>query len=212
MKIGILGSGEVAQTLGAGFLKHGHTVTLGTRQPHKLEAWSHANPTGRIGSFIEAAAYGELVVIAVKGAAALEILGLADAAELAGKTVIDTCNPTSDAPPIDGVLSSFTGPNESLMEQMQQHFPDAHFVKALNSIGADLMVDPVFSRGKPTMFICGNDEGAKATVTTLLGDFGWDVADMGRATAARAIEPLAVLWCIPGFLADRWTHAFALFV
>ncbi len=210
MKVGILGSGQVAQTLGAGFLVHGHEVTLGTRDASKLEAWAAQNPPGRVGSFSDAASFGDLVVLAVKGSAAADVLGAADPVNLAGKPVLDTTNPIADAPPANGVLSFFTNLDESLMERLQRDVPDARFVKAFNSVGNARMVDPDFAAGRPTMFICGNDESAKATATEILDEFGWDVADMGTAEAARAIEPLCILWCIPGFLRNEWTHALAL--
>ena len=108
------------------------------------------------------------------------------------------------------MLRVTTGPNSSLMERLQTAFPGARFVKAFNSVGSDLMVDPKLQGGPPTMFICGNDAEAKATVAKLLEQFGWEPADMGTAKSARAIEPLAQLWCIPGFLHDQWTHAFRL--
>jgi 8-hydroxy-5-deazaflavin:NADPH oxidoreductase len=210
MKVGILGSGQVAQTLGAGFLAHGHEVTLGTRDASKLEEWAAQNPGGRVGSFSDAASFGEIVVLAAKGSAAADVLRAADPANLAGKPVLDTTNPIADAPPVNGVLSFFTDLDDSLMERLQQEFPDARFVKAFNSVGSPRMVNPGFAAGRPTMFICGNDESAKSTTTEILDQFGWDVADMGTAEAARAIEPLCILWCIPGFLRNEWTHAFAL--
>ena len=210
MKVGILGSGQVAQTLGTGFLAHGHEVTLGTRDASKLEEWAAQNPGGRVGSFSDAASFGELVVLAAKGSAAADVLRAADPANLAGKPVLDTTNPIAEAPPANGVLSFFTNLDDSLMERLQREFPDARFVKAFNSVGSPRMVDPDFAAGRPTMFICGNDEPAKATATEILDQFGWDVADMGTAEAARAIEPLCILWCIPGFLRNEWTHAFAL--
>ena len=210
MKVGILGSGQVAQTLGTGFLAHGHEVTLGTRDASRLEEWAAQNPGGRVGSFSDAASFGELVVLAAKGSAAADVLNAAGPANLAGKPVIDTTNPLADAPPANGVLSFFTDLDDSLMERLQREFPDARLVKAFNSVGSARMVDPDFAAGRPTMFICGNDEPAKATATEILDQFGWDVADMGTAEAARAIEPLCMLWCIPGFLRNEWTHAFAL--
>ena len=210
MKVGILGSGQVAQTLGTGFLAHGHEVTLGTRDASKLEEWAAQNPGGRVGSFSDAASFGEVVVLAAKGSAAADVLRAADPANLAGKPVLDTTNPIAEAPPANGVLSFFTDLDDSLMERLQREFPDARFVKAFNSVGSARMVNPDFAAGRPTMFICGDDEPAKATATEILDQFGWDVADMGTAEAARAIEPLCILWCIPGFLRNEWTHAFAL--
>ena len=210
MRVGILGSGEVAKALAAGFLKHGHEATLGTREPAKLADWVKRNPKARVGSFAEAARSGELVVLAVKGTAATEALRAAGAANLSGKPVIDTTNPIADGPPANGVLKFFTDLNESLMERLQREFASARFVKAFNSVGNALMVNPQLSGGPPTMFICGNDEAAKQTVRGILKQFGWESADMGTAEAARAIEPLCILWCIPGFLRNDWVHAFKL--
>src|SRR5580700_1242541 len=211
MKVGILGSGDVGRTLAAGFLKHGHAVMIGTRTAGKLAAWGQRNPRGRIGGFDEAAKFAELVVLAVKGTVASEALHAAGVANLSGKIIIDATNPIADAPPVNGVLKFFTNLDESLMERLQREFPEAHLVKAFNSVGNTRMVNPQFKGGKPTMFICGNGERAKGTVAEILDQFGWETADMGKAEAARAIEPLCMLWCIPGFLRNEWTHAFALF-
>jgi len=210
VKVGVLGSGDVAKTLASGFLKHGHQVMLGSRTPDKLKDWATANPQGKTGNFANAAEFGAVVVLAVKGTAAWEALRRAGEENLAAKPVIDACNPIMDAPPTNGVLKFFTTMNESLMEQLQRQFPDAHLVKAFNSVGAAFMINPQFDGGKPTMFICGNDADAKKTVTGILDQFGWETADMGGAEAARAIEPLCMLWCIPGFLRNEWGHAFKL--
>jgi 8-hydroxy-5-deazaflavin:NADPH oxidoreductase len=207
MKIGILGSGGVATTLAAGFLGEGHAVMLGTRDAAKLGDWHAAHRSAEISTVAQAAAFGEVVVLAVKGHAAEAVLRTA-APALAGKVVIDTTNPMADEPPQDGVVRYFTGPNESLMERLQAQHPSVRLVKAFNSVGAGLMVKPKLVGGRPTMFIAGNDADAKAQVTQLLDAFGWDSEDMGRAVAARAIEPLAMLWCIPGFLRNDWAHAF----
>jgi predicted dinucleotide-binding enzyme len=210
MKIGVLGSGTVAQTLAGGFLKHGYQVMVGSRTPGKLEDWATQNPPASTGTFADAAAYGELIVLAVKGKVAVDALHLAGANNLAGKTVIDVTNPIDDTPPVNGVLPFFTDFDESLMEHLQHTFGDAHFVKAFNSVGAAVMIDPQFKGGKPTMFICGNGEPAKKQVTAILDKFGWETADMGKVEAARAIEPLCMLWCILGFTRNQWTHAFKL--
>lgn len=210
MKIGVLGSGDVAKALGAGFNRHGHDVMMGTRDASKLATWADENGGSRVGSFADAARHGELIVLSVKGTAALDVLRLAGAEGLAGKPVIDTTNPLADSPPTNGVLEYFTDLDESLMERLQRAFPDARLVKAFNSVGNQHMVDPQFEGGRPTMFICGNDEEAKEIVHGILDEFGWETADMGAAEAARAIEPLCMLWCIPGFLRDQWNHAFKL--
>ncbi len=207
MKFGIIGSGSVATTLAAGFIKHGHEVTLGTRDAAKLVEFAKANPRVKVGSFADAAKFGEVIVLAVKGTVAENALSLAGADNIKGKTVIDTTNPIADAPPENGVLKYFTDLNQSLMEKLQARNPSAHFVKAFNSVGARAMVNPTFKGGKPSMFIAGNDAAAKKTVSTILDQFGWEVEDMGPAAAARAIEPLCILWCIPGFANNDWFHA-----
>ena len=210
MRIGIIGSGGVAQTLAAGFLKHEHDVTLGTRHPDKLSEWQAKHPRARIGSFGDAAALGDVVVLAVKGSAAADALRQAGSANLASKVVIDTTNPIADAPPDHGVLKFFTSLDQSLMEGLQREFGAARFVKAFNSVGAGLMVNPQVKGGPPSMFICGNDAGARQVVNGILDQFGWETVDLGAAEAARAIEPLCMLWCIPGFLRNEWSHAFKL--
>ena len=210
MKVGILGSGEVATDLAAGFFKYGHEVTLGTRTPTKLADWAKQNPKGKTGTFVDAAKAGEVIVLAVKGSASADALRAAGVANLAGKVVIDATNPVTDEPPSNGVLKFFTNANESLMERLQHEFTNARFVKAFNSVGSASMVNPQLKGGPPTMFICGNDDAAKKTVTGILGQFGWETADMGGVEAARAIEPLCLLWCIRGFLHDEWSHAFKL--
>lgn len=210
MKIGILGSGDVAKALAKGFLKHHYPVTMGTNHPEKLAGWAVEHPPIQIGSFAEAAHFGEVIVLAVRGSAARDVLRLAEQENLANKVIIDVTNPIADEPPINGVLRYFTSPNQSLMEQLQQEFSNARFVKAFNSVGCELMVNPPTPNGKPTMFICGNDEEAKKTVRGIVDAFGWGISDMGKMEAARAIEPLAMLWCIPGFLYNDWNHAFKL--
>jgi 8-hydroxy-5-deazaflavin:NADPH oxidoreductase len=209
MKIGVLGSGDVAKSLAAGFLNHRHEVAVGTREPAKLADWTAKHSGARAESFANAAKFGELVVLAVKGTAAADALRAAGASNLAGKVVIDATNPIADAPPVNGVLKFFTSLDESLMERLQREFPAVRFVKAFNSVGNALMVDPKLD-GKPSMFICGNDAAAKQQVRGILDQFGWETVDMGQVEAARAIEPLCMLWCIPGFLRNEWSHAFKL--
>jgi predicted dinucleotide-binding enzyme len=183
---------------------------MGTRQPEKLNDWRAQNPKAHVGSFADAATSAEVVVLAVKGTAAAEALRQVGAASLFGKVVIDTTNPIAEAPPDHGVLKYFTSLDESLMERLQHRFPGARFVKAFNSVGNAFMVNPQFTGGTPTMFICGNHDAAKQVVKGILDQFGWETADMGTVEAARAIEPLCILWCIPGFLRNEWSHAFKL--
>jgi predicted dinucleotide-binding enzyme len=210
-QVGIVGSGIVGQTLANGFVEYGYNVTIGTNSASKRrELQSKMNGRAAIGSFEDAARFGEIVVLAVKGTAAEAALKAAGIANLKGKTVIDTTNPIADAPPVNGVLQYFTSPNESLMERLQALAAEAHFVKAFSCVGNAFMVNPDFNGVKPTMFICGNHDGAKGEVTAILDRFGFEVADMGAVEGARAIEPLCMLWCIPGFLSNSWTHAFKL--
>jgi hypothetical protein len=174
-----------------------------------LEAWrSGAGGRASVGTLAETARFGELVVLAVKGAGAEEAVGLAGAANLAGKTVIDTTNPIAERPPVKGVLQFFTRLDESLLERLQALAPGAEFVKAFSSVGHALMVNPELGGVRPTMFIAGNSARAKAEVKGVLDRFGWETEDLGAAEAARAIEPLCILWCIPGFLHNDWRHAF----
>ena len=205
--IGVIGSGIVGQTLANGFLTHGYAVMIGTNTPSKREQLS-AKTAAKIGSFEETAKFGDLIVLATKGTAAESAIAAAGPANLSGKTVIDATNPIADAPPVNGVLKFFTSLDDSLMERLQRRVPEARFVKAFSCVGNALMVNPDFKGTRPTMFICGNDARAKSDVGQVLDQFGWDVADMGTVEGARAIEPLCILWCAPGFLRGQWGHAY----
>jgi 8-hydroxy-5-deazaflavin:NADPH oxidoreductase len=209
-KVGIIGSGDVGKTLAKGFLKHGYQVAIGSDHTEKLAEFKRENPQIETATFEQAAQSGDIVVLCVKGTVAEEIIEKVKR-HLSGKTVIDTTNPIADAPPQNGVLKFFTSLDESLMERLQNIAPDAQFVKALNSVGSGLMINPNFGdNAKPTMFICGNNEDAKKKVYEILEKFGFEIEDVGKAESARAIEPLCILWCIPGFLRNEWTHAFKL--
>jgi predicted dinucleotide-binding enzyme len=184
---------------------------IGSRTTSKLEEWKREKGIYvPVGTFEEAASFGEIIVLAVKATAAADAIKIAGIAQFTGKTVIDTTNPIADTAPIDGVISFFTSFQESLLERLQNEAPDALFVKAFSSAGSAFMVNPELPGGPPTMFICGNSDKAKAEVKAILTDFGWDIADMGTAPAARAIEPLCMLWCIPGLRENKWSHAFKL--
>jgi hypothetical protein len=206
-KIGVLGSGIVGETLANGFLRNGYEVMRGSRDASKLGEWKQkSGPKASTGTFAEAAAFGELLVLAVKGGAAEAVVALCGPG-LNGKTVLDATNPIADAPPKDGLVRFFTTFDDSLMERLQKKAPEAKFVKAFSCVGAPLMVNPKLP-SKPSMFVCGNDAGAKEQAKGILDQFGWETEDMGPATAARAIEPLCILWCIPGFVKNDWMHAF----
>ncbi len=209
-KIGILGSGDVGKVLAKGFLKHGYQVAIGSDHVEKLAEFKRENPQVETATFEQAAQSGDITVLCVKGTVAEKIIEKVKR-HLSGKTVIDTTNPIADAPPQNGVLKFFTSLDESLMERLQKIAPDAQFVKALNSIGSGLMINPDFGDNtKPTMFICGNNDDAKKKAYQILEKFGFEIEDMGKAESARAIEPLCILWCIPGFLRNEWAHAFKL--
>jgi|SRR3989344_2562940 len=209
-KIGIIGSGVVGKKLAEGFSSKGYKVKIGTRDESKLMDFLINKENISLGNFQEAADFSDIIVLAVKGSAAIDVLNIIGKEKLNGKIIIDTTNPISDEKPENGVLRFFTSLDKSLMEELQLKFPEAKFVKAFNSIGNDLMVNPKFSGVKPSMFICGNDNDSKIRVSKILDLFGFEVEDMGKVEAARAIEPLCILWCIPGFLKNDWNHAFKL--
>lgn len=210
-KVAVIGSGKVGEVLSAGFLKYGWDVVRGTREPAKLAEWKRAaGAKAEVATFEEAARAASLVVLAVKGVGAENAVRLCGIDNLSGKTVIDTTNPIAESPPVNGVLAYFTTMDESLMERLQKLAPAARFVKAFSCAGNAYMVDPDFGGQKPTMFICGNDAAAKDEVTKILDRFGWETEDMGGVEGARAIEPLCILWCLPGFLRGEWKHALKL--
>jgi len=208
--VAILGTGVVSQALAIGFKKYGYDIVMGTQHPDKKIEWKDPSLKSLpVVTYPEAVKKGEMVVLAVKGTAAESVIKSVSSL-LSNKTVIDATNPIAESPPEQGVLKFFTNLDESLMERLQKLAPEAHFVKAFNSVGNAFMVNPDFGGIKPTMFICGNHDGAKKEVSEILNKFGWEVEDMGGAPAARAIEPLCMLWCIPGLLRNQWLHAFKL--
>lgn len=212
LKIGILGSGIVGQVLAKAFLTEGNAVMLGTRDINKADVikWQNENPKAQIGNFEQTSQFADIIILATKGEVATNALKLAGINNFKDKIIIDATNPISNEAPVNGVLKFFTNYNESLMEQIQKCIPDATVVKAFNSVGNALMYKPKLKDGIPTMFICGNDNNAKQTVKEILTAFGWQTEDMGSVEAARAIEPLCMLWCIPGLRGNDWMHAFKL--
>lgn len=207
MKIGILGSGDVAQALASGFLSRGDSVMLGTRDASKLADWQKANPAAHIGSFKDTAAFGEVVVFATLGSALESVIVSAGKNAFDGKVVIDATNP---------LRMGETGPelsvgfSDSLGERVQRALPNARVVKAFNTVGSAYMVHPQFDGGPPSMFVAGNDAAAKTTVTAILHDFGWDVADLGGIESARYLEPMCMAWVAYGRNTGTWHHAFKL--
>jgi len=211
MKIGIIGSGVVGQALGSGFAALGHTVTLGTREPDsdKLKLWrKEAGSQATTASFAEAAAAGEVLVVATSWVGTENAIRLADPKNFAGKVVIDVTNPLAmrpNAPP-----SLAVGYTDSAGEHVQRWLPQAHVVKAFNIVGNAHMFRPQFPGGPPDMFIAGNSAPAKQTVTDILTAFGWEVIDVGGIESARYLEPLAMLWITYGLRTNTWNHAFKL--
>lgn len=212
-RVGVIGSGPVGRRLAAGFAERGHDVAIGTRDPENpdLHAWLDAEggPRVRAATLAETAASSELLVLATMGTAVIDVLGQIGAEAFAGKVVIDATNPLdfSGGPP----PTLFVGHTDSLGERVQRAIPDAKVVKAFNTIGNASFVHPSFAGGTPTMFICGDDEDAKATVAEILADFGWSPpVDIGGIEGARELESLCILWVKIGFGRGAWDHGFAL--
>lgn len=193
-RVGVLGSGDVGKRLAAGFASRGHDVLIGSRDPGKLRGWLATEGAGiTAGTFAEAAAHGELLVLAVRGTAVESAIALAGADNLAGKVVIDTTNPYDFSQGFPPGLA--WGHTDSGGERVQRAAPRARVVKCFNVIGNPYFVDPKFETGQPTMFIAGNDPEAKRVVADVLDDFGWPPpADCGGIEAARLLEPMSVLW------------------
>jgi 8-hydroxy-5-deazaflavin:NADPH oxidoreductase len=212
MKIGIFGTGDVGTTLANGFLATGHQVMMGSREAanEKALAWAKeagAGSKASTGTFADAAKFADLAVLAVSWTGAENALKLAGAENLAGKVVIDAMNPLTFGP---RGLELAIGHTDSAGEQVQRWLPEARVVKAFNSVGYAQMFKPEFSGGPPDMFICGNDDGAKKTVTDVLMSFGWSTIDVGRIEGARLLEPLCVLWIDYAMRAKSHSHAFKL--
>jgi 8-hydroxy-5-deazaflavin:NADPH oxidoreductase len=198
MRIGILGSGVVGQSLARGYTRHGHDVRIGTRQPAVEDL--------PVGGPAEVAAWAELVVLGVSGAVAADLAGSL-AAELDGKVLIDATNPLDFS---SGAPALFVGHTDSLGERVQRVVPGTRVVKAYNTVGNALFVDPDVPGGPPTMLIGGNDDAAKGTVTGLLTATGWDVVDLGGIEVSRYLEPICMAWVAYGARTGTWGHAFRL--
>ncbi len=208
-KVGIIGSGNVGQALARGFIEKGYETILSSRNEEKRKELEQEIKGVKTDTPLNTAQKSELIVFAVKGSEAKMALEEIGVEALSGKTVIDTTNPIADSAPVNGVLVFFSDINKSLMEELQAAAPGAKFVKAFSCVGSPFMVNPAFEY-RPTMFICGDNGEAKNEVTQILQQFGWDAEDMGNVESARAIEPLAILWCIPGLRENRWNHALKL--
>lgn len=209
-KIGILGTGDVGRMLGAGLCALGHEVKIGSREPgsEKLREWrSKAGPLASTGTFAEAAAFGDLAILATLWSGTEAALRLANPDNLAGKPVIDATNPLDFS---TGAPRLSIGHTDSAGEQVQRWLPRAHVVKAFNGVGNQHMVKPEFPGGPPDMFLCGNDESAKRAVTALCAELGWPTVDLGGIEASRYLEPLAMVWITHYFRTRSGNHALRL--
>jgi len=196
MQIGILGSGVTAQTIGSRLVQLGHEVMLGSRDEANPPAVTWANDAGQhalYGTFMNAAAFGEIVFNCTLGSASLDALTQAGAENLQGKILIDTANPLDRSTDVWTLTICNT---DSLGEQIQRAFPETKVVKTLNTVNANVMVDPAKLLEKTDVFMSGNDIEAKATVKAILRDwFGWkSVIDLGNITTARSVEMYVLLW------------------
>jgi predicted dinucleotide-binding enzyme len=206
VKVGILGSGEVGKVLAGGFARLGHEVKIGSRDPEKLGEWVAATgERASAGTFAEAAAFGDLIVLATLGTGTKSAVELAGAANFDGKVVIDATNPLDFS---SGQPALFVGHTDSLGEMVQRWLPKARVVKAFNTVGNSFMVNPKLPGGPPDMFIGGNDDDAKKIVSQVCEHFGWGVIDLGGIEASRHLEPMCMVWLLHGFRSGSWSHAF----
>ncbi len=210
-RIAVLGTGDVGQALGSGLVALGHEVRMGSREAsnEKARAWAgRSGPRASVGTFADAAAFGEVAVLATLWAGTENALRLAGPERLAGKVVLDATNPlrfSGNGPPTLAL-----GHGDSGGEQVQRWLPGAKVVKAFNIVGNAHMVNPRFPGGPPDMFICGDDAGAKRTAAEICEGLGWPAVDVGGIDASRMLEPLALLWITHGFRTGTWAHAWKL--
>lgn len=210
MKIGILGSGIVGQQLGLGFLRSGHEVKIGTRDPQKLNDWGvKTEERGTVGTFSETALWGDVIVLAINWAGLENAISLIDKESVKNKIVIDVTNPldfSNGAPP-----KLLSAPDNSGGEKVQKLLPEARVVKAFNTISANIMTNPKLEKGTPDLFIAGNDSDAKYFVSAVAMEWGWNsIIDLGGIGQSYLLEANAMLWITYGFIFNNWTHAFKL--
>ncbi|HEX6096614.1 MAG TPA: NAD(P)-binding domain-containing protein [Thermoanaerobaculia bacterium] len=208
VRVGILGSGDVGRVLAAGFAGLGHDVKIGSRDPQKLADWAEAaGPHVSTGTFAETARFGDILVLATLGVATEEAIRLAGVDAFEGKVVIDATNPLDFS---TGAPRLSIGHTDSLGEVIQRLLPRTRVVKAFNTVGNALMINPQLPGGPPDMFICGNDEDAKKIVTQICKHFGWGVVDIGGIEGSRHLEPMCMVWVLHGLRSGSWSHAFKL--
>ena len=210
MRIGVLGTGMVGNTIGSKLIQLGHEVRMGSRAAgnEKAVAWAvQAGEDASEGTFAESAAFGEIVVNCTAGVASLDALAAAGEENLAGKLLIDVANPidfSGGMPPTLSVCNE-----DSLGESIQRAFPGARVVKALNTVNCDVMVEPLSVPGEHVAFVCGDEAAAKDEAVALLGTFGWPperVLDLGGISASRGLEMYLLFWL--GVYGALGTHRF----
>ncbi len=209
MRIGILGTGDVGRAIGRGFVTLGHDVKIGGRDANgeKAVAWmKEMGARASAGTFADAAAFGEIAVLATLGVANESALRMAGPDTLRGKVLIDATNPLDFSAGVPPTLA--VSGNDSGGERVQRQLPDALVVKAFNTVGNALMFRPDLPGGPPDMFICGNSDEAKQKVAAILKDFGWGVIDAGGIESSRYLEAMCMVWVLSGFRSNRWTQAF----
>ena len=211
MNVGVLGTGDVGQALGEGFIALGHDVKIGSRSANNEKVLAWAKKMGRkgsAGSFADAAAFGDVVVLATLGVANESALRMAGPENLRGKVVIDATNPLDFSGGMPPKLA-VTG-NDSAGERVQRLLLGARVVKAFNTVGSALMFRPDLPGGPPDMFICGDSDEAKETVADILRDFGWGAVDVGGIESSRYLEAMCLVWVLAGARSGNWTQAFKL--
>lgn len=209
MKVGILGSGDVGQTLAKAFVSEGHEVMLGTREVNSDKVKAIKQNTGIMtGDFSQTAKFAEAAVLATLWSGTKNAIRLAGADNLKDKVVIDVTNPLDFSVGMPPKLA--LGTTDSGGEQVQRWLENSRVVKAFNTVGNQHMYKPNFDNETPTMFYCGNDASAKEVVKTIFLSFGWDPVDIGDITGARELEPLCILWVKYGMMSGRWDHVYKL--
>ena len=208
VRVGVLGSGDVGKVLAAGFASLGHEVTIGSRDPGKLQEWASASARVSAGTFADAAQFGDILVLATLGTGTLDAIKLAGVDAFDGKVVIDATNPLDFSKGMPPTL--YVGTTDSLGEQVQRLIPKARVVKAFNSVGNAHMINPQFPGGPPDMFLCGNDAEGKKIVSQICEAFGWGVVDIGGIESSRYLEPMCMTWVLYGVRNSSWNHAFKL--
>jgi predicted dinucleotide-binding enzyme len=211
MRVGILGTGDVGKALGRGFVTLGHDVKMGARDANNPKAAAWANEMGAKASaatFADAASFGDVIVLATLGVANESALDAARPDNLNGKVIIDATNPLEFAQGMPPKLA--VSGDDSGGERVQRQIRDAHVVKAFNTVGHAFMFRPDFPGGPPDMFIAGNSDDAKRTVSSIVKDFGWNVVDVGGIESSRYLEAMCLVWVLSAMRTGNWSQAFKL--